>query len=196
MPNLQNVPVIKFEKINVLILFLVLLGILLETLGQVSIAGISYTCGLFTAGATKLHLSQLPKTRSALSLSIWASSLAICLAPVTLIFFPSYAVHFWHFIFISGLGLLTIFVSLRVTLAHSGQDFLVWEKRRIFYFVSFLILCTAVTRVVAPFFPESAFRHYSYAAMQWILALGIWAFFFFYMLLLERRTNSSDRTDC
>ena len=87
---------------------LLILGIFFESSGRVPIAGFLLTLALMLAALGQLKLTRLPAVRSALSWSVWVSCWITCLSPLTLCLLPSYATHFWHMVFISGFGLLTL----------------------------------------------------------------------------------------
>lgn len=172
---------------NLAILVYLLTGIFLESNGSVRAAGVALSAAMLTAGLGHLHLGQLPRARSGLGYSIWLSGWIFALAPATLVLAPGYVVHFWHFIFIGGFGLLTLAVSARVVLAHSGQEFLVWEKRVPLFVIAALVLLAMLTRVSAPFLdPERLLSHYAYAAGTWILALLGWFYYFVKFTWLQR----------
>lgn len=169
------------------LLFLLLGGIILEAIGMISVAGLAYTGALTGAAFLRMRLGRVPKTRSPLAFSLWTSGLTIAFSPLALVYDPSFSVHFWHLVFISGFGLMTIFVSMRVLLAHSGQEFLYWEKKPVLYLLAGLVLLSALTRVTAPLLaPEHLLSHYAYAAGTWIAALGIWLFYFLRFTLAHR----------
>lgn len=169
----------RFDPALFPLLAFLLAGVLLEGLGKLAWAGFAYTAALAGAGLLRMRLARLPKTRSALAFGVWISGLAVAFSPLSLAYDPAFAVHFWHLIFISGMGLLTIFVSVRVLLAHSGQEFLYWEKRPALYLLGALVLMTSLTRVTAPLLPpQHLLSHYAYAAGTWIAALALWAFYF------------------
>jgi uncharacterized protein involved in response to NO len=157
---------------------LITLGLWLESQGQAALAGPAYALGLILAGISEMKLGSLPRVKSGLSLSVWASMIVTSLSPLLFIYNPSFALHFWHLIFIGGFGLLTVFVSLRVVMAHSGQEFLKWEKRPAYFVIAGLILLAALTRLSAAYIPGSLLNHYAYAAFTWIAAIAGWACFF------------------
>ncbi len=174
----REVPM-RIAPFPLFIISILLGGVFFESYNNTRLAGFFYAASLITAGLYSMKLGKVPKTRSALSVFVWISSIAIALSPLSLTADPSYAVHFWHLTFISGFGLLTLFVSLRVVLAHSGQEFLRWEKRPAFYLLGTLVLFASATRISAPLLDSShLLGHYAYAAIVWICALGIWAFYY------------------
>lgn len=183
-PNSFHLDPLYLAGIPVLII-----GFILETLSHAAWAGPVYGVTLCAIGFLRMNLAHIPKEKSALSFCVWISALSISLSPFLLIFFPSYASHFWHLIFFSGFGLLTIFVSLRVTLAHSEQNFLLLEKKPVFYVMGFLILFGAATRVSAPFMPKIMLSHYAYSAAVWIIALLLWIFYFVKFTYFERHSE-------
>lgn len=157
---------------------LLTLGIWLESRGWVAFAGPVYTTVLTFTGLTEMKLGQIPRVKSGLSFSVWAAMIVMAVCPLLFAYNPSFALHFWHLVFIGGFGLLTIFVSLRVVMAHSGQEFLKWERRPAYYVIAGLVLLAAATRLSAPYIPASLLNHYAYAAFTWIAALAGWAYFF------------------
>lgn len=166
------------DLLYVIAIPILLFGLFLESFAKVTWAGPIYGTTLCIIGFFRMKLGNLPKVKSALGIYVWMSALFISLSPFLLAFFPSYASHFWHLVFFSGFGLLTIFVSLRVTLAHSGHDFLRLERKPILYIMGFLILIGALTRVSAPFMPNIMLSHYAYSAITWIMALLLWLYYF------------------
>jgi len=169
----------RFDPATVPLLALLLGGVVLEGLGEVRLAGFAYTGSLAGAALLRMRLGRPPKTRSALAVGVWVSGLAVAFSPLSLAYDHGFAVHFWHLVFISGMGLLTIFVSVRVVLAHSGQEYLYWEKRPALYLLGALVLLASLTRVSAPMLPpQHLFSHYAYAAGTWIAALVVWASYF------------------
>jgi hypothetical protein len=170
---------VRVEPLHLGLVALLLAGLFLESRGLAAYAGPVYSAALLAAGIFRLRLGRFPKAKSALACFVWISCWITALSPLTLAFFPGFAVHFWHLVFLGGFGLLTLFVSLRVVLAHSGQAFLRWEKKPMFFALGGLVLVSMLTRVSAPFFPASLLNHYAYAAAAWILALAGWFFCFF-----------------
>lgn len=177
-PGGQKQP-FRFDPVLAPLLAFLLAGVALEGLGEVRGAGLAYTAALAGAGLLRMRLARPPKARSALAYGVWLSGLTVALSPLSLSFDPAFAVHFWHLVFISGMGLLTIFVSVRVVLAHSGQEYLYWEKRPALYLLGALVLLASLTRVTAPMLPpQHLLSHYAYAAGTWITALAVWAWYF------------------
>lgn len=171
---------VALDPLSLPILGALILAVFLEASGHLKLAGIAYSAALLSAGLLRMRLGRLPRSRSALSLGVWFSGLTLCLSPLSISLNPSLAVHFWHMVFICGVGMMTLFVSVRVVLAHSGQEYLRWEKAPALYLMAALLLLAAVTRASAPLLaPALLFSHYSYAAGTWILALSIWAWYFF-----------------
>lgn len=169
----------RYEPFHLALIGCLLAGIFAESRGYPEFAGPLYFAALLAAGVFGMKAGRLPKSKNALGYSVWLSVLFTALSPLALAFYPAMAIHFWHLVFLGGFGLLTIFVSLRVVLAHSGQAFLHWEKRPIFFALGGLVLLSMLTRVSAPFIPASLLNHYAYAAATWILALAGWFFCFF-----------------
>lgn len=169
----------RFDAALIPLLAFLLAGVLFEGVGETAWAGLAYTVSLAGSGLLRMRLARPPKTRSALAFGVWISGLTVAFSPLSLVYDPAFAVHFWHLIFISGMGLLTIFVSVRVLLAHSGQEFLYWEKRPALYLLGALVLMASLTRVTAPLLPpQHLLSHYAYAAGTWIVALTLWACYF------------------
>lgn len=167
------------EPMDLVILGAVLAGVFFESSSLLPASGFAFTAALTVAAISRIRIFVLPKTKSALSYSVWIATWVLSLSPLTLAAFPAYATHFWHLVFIGGFGLLTLFVSLRVVLAHSGQEFLRWERRPALFLLSGLVLVAALTRVSAPFLTaDQMLDHYAYAAAMWIVALLGWFYFF------------------
>lgn len=169
----------RFERFHFLVLAALLAGIYAESSGAVPLAGVLYALALVSASWRGMKVGRIPRAKSFLSFSVWAAVVFTALSPLSLAVNPSFAIHFWHLVFIGGFGLLTLFVSMRVVLAHSGQEFLRWEKKPLLAAIAALVLISTITRVSAPMIPASLLNHYAYAAGIWILALVGWAYYFF-----------------
>ncbi|MGK0184786.1 MAG: hypothetical protein ACI9R3_000560 [Verrucomicrobiales bacterium] len=88
---------------------------------------------------------------------------------------PVYHVAIKHVLFIGGYGLLILAVAARVTWGHSGNIDLAIGKRRSLQIILGIVLAGLATRVVADLVPAIRVSHHIYAALSWILAVGIWS---------------------
>ena len=90
--------------------------------------------------------------------------------------FPQYGKSMEHVVLIGGFGLLTMTVATRVILGHSGQSNRFKAKILPLLIMMILVVVALATRVSADVFPDVLVSHQIYAALIWIIGVGIWAF--------------------
>jgi len=91
---------------------------------------------------------------------------------------PQYRLEALHLLYVSGFSLMTFMVASRVILAH-GKHGIEMENKNIFLKLAiFLIVLASFTRIAAIFVPNGYEKHLSYAAISFVLGVGIWARFF------------------
>ncbi|MBC8128524.1 MAG: NnrS family protein [Gloeobacteraceae cyanobacterium ES-bin-144] len=89
-------------------------------------------------------------------------------------FWPLARVGSLHLFFVSGIGLLTLAVGVRVILGHAGRHDLLTGKIVWLRWVAALIILAAITRMSCDFLPTLRVSHQIYAAYTWALAALIW----------------------
>ncbi len=89
--------------------------------------------------------------------------------------FPSALPDVKHVIFIGGYGLLIVAIASRVAWGHSGNIELAEGRRRPITIILWLLGFAMATRVVAGFIPTIRVSHHIYAALLWIIGVGIWS---------------------
>jgi uncharacterized protein involved in response to NO len=100
-----------------------------------------------------------------------------------------------HLFFVSGLGLMTAAVAIRVVLGHAGQHQLLSGKMVWLRWVAGLIVLAATTRMSADFLPKVQISHYLYAAWTWALAAAIWLLVLA-KYLFRNEENPKPRSNC
>ena len=108
--------------------------------------------------------------------------------------FPSFAIHGVHLAFMGGFGLMTLMIASRVTLAHGGYGLELEANSKAIAITGVLILFAAATRVTAILIPNSYLPHLAYAAMIWIIALGVWSWSFIPRMLMK--SKAADQESC
>ncbi|MBS1984878.1 MAG: NnrS family protein [Bdellovibrionales bacterium] len=92
--------------------------------------------------------------------------------------FPAYRLEALHVIYVMGFSLMTFMVASRVILAH-GNFGIENEARNLFIKIPiFFLILAGLTRVAAIFIPESYAQHLGYAALAFIIGVGVWAKYF------------------
>lgn len=124
-------------------------------------------------------LYRVPATRSFLTWSIWLSAWSLVLGYLLPAIWVQAYVHALHLLFVGGFSLLTLIIAMRVTFAHGPTGTAVEKTTPAILVVSFLIAFAALTRVTAIIWSKIYLDHLGYAAMTWILALGLWVFTLF-----------------
>ncbi|SRR5579883_1170156 len=117
---------------------------------------------------------KFPKVRTTLSWCVWTSNLLLFVSLWMIALFPKYSVDFLHIMFIGSFTLLILAVGMRVSLSHGGHG-LSTEKKNWPLRIALIAGCIAMlARVGAPFSPQSYAAHLMYAALLWLIGLGIW----------------------
>jgi uncharacterized protein involved in response to NO len=118
-----------------------------------------------------------PKNATRQAWGVWASAWMVMLG----LFSSSIAtwrVHSLHLFYIGGLGLLTLMVATRVTLAHGSKRLLLEKTSASLYPVIALLLLAAWVRLAAIFVPEFYVQTLAVAASLWVVGLFIWGVVF------------------
>ena len=71
--------------------------------------------------------------------------------------------------------MIIIGVASRVILGHSGQGRRLRSRMPVVWIILILLFTGMVSRVTAGFMPELRTSHLDYAAIGWILGIGLWA---------------------
>jgi uncharacterized protein involved in response to NO len=117
---------------------------------------------------------RFPVVRSTLSWCVWTANLLLIAGLWLAAFMPVYRVDMMHVMFIGGFTLLILAVGMRVTLSHGGHGLATEQKN---WPLRTALICGTIAmlaRAGAPFAPASSSRHLMYAAVLWMLGLGIW----------------------
>lgn len=123
----------------------------------------------------KIHTP--PIIRSKLTWSLWISAWTFLLGSWGSLW-TEYYVHFAHLFYIGGVGLMTLMISTRVTLAHGGYNNIEIEKKsHLYWWIVGMALLAALTRVTAGLIPVIYYSHLLYASITWILSILLWFWF-------------------
>ncbi|MCC7440781.1 MAG: NnrS family protein [Bdellovibrionales bacterium] len=136
------------------------------------------------------RLHQLPPRKGVQPFLIWLSAWSIVLGLLTAALFPRYALHLMHLVYVSGMGLMTLMVATRVTLAHGGHDMALEAGSRALILTGVLVVLAALTRVSAGWLPSGYLTHLAYAAVCWILGVVVWS------TLLVPRLRPAGKSTC
>ncbi|MFA7613902.1 MAG: NnrS family protein [Candidatus Caldatribacteriota bacterium] len=120
----------------------------------------------------RLYLA--PKDKTALTWCIWTSAWLITLSFVLKGVWSDGLIHASHSFFINGIVLLSLLIGTRVVQSHGPKDKNL-ENLKILYFITFLVVFSAATRVSAFIMPETYLNHLAYSSIVLMLALIIWS---------------------
>ncbi len=160
---------------HVMILLSVVAGFVCESEMLTRIGSVLIGAALWWSGFRVFHIHRMPERKDRFSLMIWFSILALMLTPALVLAFPEQSVHLWHLAFIGGFGLMTIMVSIRVSVSHSGVAQAQEEEKRSYLpWMGACIIVAALTRISVSWWPQTQTSHYVYASMLWITMLAMW----------------------
>ncbi|MGE3611063.1 MAG: NnrS family protein [Bacteriovoracaceae bacterium] len=166
-------PVSLFSTLPIPFLFIVVLFVLsylLEDIyGNYIRASVVFIIGIFF-----WKLWQWPKTRSALSISLWFCSWLIVSSFFLKAFWTEAPIHALHSFFINGIVLLNFLIATRVIVSHTGQDKEL-ENSKWLYFISGMIIFAAATRVTAYLMPDHYLSHLGYSSFILSIAIVTWS---------------------
>ena len=132
---------------------------------------------------------RFPVTRTTLSWCVWTANILLVISLWLVAFLPVYRVDMMHVMFIGGFTLLILAVGMRVTLSHGGHG-LASEKKN--WPLRIALVCGTIAmlaRAGAPFAPASYSQHLLWAALLWMLALGIWGWRLIGLILRKKSAN-------
>lgn len=123
----------------------------------------------------KLFAGPKSKTRQAWGLwgSAWMMMLGLFASSLA-----TWRVHSLHLFYIGGLGLLTLMVATRVTLAHGSKRLILEKNSQVLYTAIALLLLAAWSRFAAVFLPELYVQTLAVAASLWVVGLFLWGIVF------------------
>ncbi|MGE0526595.1 MAG: NnrS family protein [Bdellovibrionales bacterium] len=178
-PVITGNPVVNCSALHYAsVAFLVPIALALESLGLTVIGGLLKATTSTYVAIMFWNLSTKSKKTSQLAPGMKISGAMVVGGLWMAALNPGLAVHWMHLTYIGGFGLMTMTVASRVTLAHGRYDLGFESQSRALSVIGGLILLAAVTRVFAPFYPPSYVPHLAYAALTWVIALGLWSFIF------------------
>jgi uncharacterized protein involved in response to NO len=111
---------------------------------------------------------------SSLGFAVRVALVSILLGLLGVAIFPQFRVGTDHLIYISGFGLVTLAVSSRVILGHSGNIQLAMQRSRPMQWIVWLLVLAALTRATADYVPSTMLSHHIYAASLWVIVAVIW----------------------
>lgn len=133
---------------------------------------------IYTFRIFKVHVR--PIQWGYLALGIRLSLLFLFLGDFLLIFFPSHLLLLQHFIFIGGFALITLLISIRVTLAHSGQSLEPELKSKSILFIIFFIVLATLFRINYALVMDT--KNLILPSILFVIAILIWLKRFFKFL--------------
>jgi uncharacterized protein involved in response to NO len=124
----------------------------------------------------KIH--KFPARRAYQSWWLWASAWFMLLGQWGTVFFLHFRVHLLHVILVSGLGLMTLMIAIRVSLSHGHHGMDMEKSSKVLWLGALLISLSGLTRWSAGLAPAIYQSHLLYAAIAWLIGLAIWGWLF------------------
>jgi hypothetical protein len=147
----------------------IFLGFLAEGIGSHPLLSIGRAAGVLALGVILP-----PKERKGLSLWAWMACVSLYSGFILAAFFPNYEVHLMHLVYVSGIGLMAFVIS--------GHPLLLQLKSKALTSIGWMLVIAGLTRSTAIFLAGSYERHLAYAAMLWIISIGVWLRWIFPLL--------------
>ncbi len=148
-----------------------------QPLGSVQLARVLRGIVLLYVFGFQWKLFERPKNTTRQAWGLWVSAWMMMLG----LFASSVAtwrVHSLHLFYIGGLGLLTLMVATRVTLAHGSKRLLLEKTSAVLYPVIALLLLAAWARFAAILLPQFYVQTLAVAASLWVVGLLLWGIVF------------------
>lgn len=128
-----------------------------------------------------------PSEKTWLRFCLRIAAIFMTLPYLLILFWPAFDIYLLHMTFISGFGLMTLMVAVRVTLAHGGHSLAFEKQSKTLPALALLFFVAMVFRSLAPLFAPQYLLHFlACASIFWILALGLWAFIFWPKMASKR----------
>jgi len=121
------------------------------------------------------NLGIAPKTKTALTWSIWITCWFFVSGYLLKLLWPSGAIHGLHWIFIAVFANLAILISTRVTVSHAGQESSL-ENSKILFWITFFSIFAMSTRILAYILTDLYESHLGYGAFLMIVMAFLWIF--------------------
>lgn len=133
-------------------------------------------------------LYKLPRTRSALTISLWINGWTITLSFLLKTLWQEGLIHASHSFFITGIMLICILIATRVLQAHGPGDIKL-ENSKYLYYITFLIIFAGITRVIAYIIESLYFRHLGYSSLLVIAGVLLWSIKYLKYVLIKNDSH-------
>lgn len=184
LPTEQNKSSSKNRKMFLYLAVLFLVTYLLEVFVNGPLA-LALRGGLMTFITMKFwKLYKPPQRKAVQTWGLWLSAWSVILGAWGLVFMPQMRIHWLHIIYISGLGLMTFMIAVRVVLSHGSHDMGIEKKSKILAVGACLLFFAGLTRFSAGIAPHIYQSHLLYAAVTWIFGLLLWGWVFIPRMLV------------
>ncbi|KHD89475.1 MAG: hypothetical protein OM95_03720 [Bdellovibrio sp. ArHS] len=121
---------------------------------------------------------KLPHRRAMQTWGLWGSAWALVLSFWGLVFAPSFRIHILHIIYVSGMGLMTFMIAVRVVLSHGNHNMQIEKSSKLLGLGAFLLFLAGLTRFSAGIAPQIYQSHLLYAAVTWLAGSLLWGWMF------------------
>ena len=179
--NIQEGQKNKFDgkKITTFIVlgFLLLFSFLIEAKGFFQAGRFLRAFLILVIVINQWRIHHIPKTAGIFSWCLWISAWMFVIGLWPGVFWPYYAIHGSHILFIGSVSLMIFTVATRVTLSHGGYDLSLEVRSRGLLFLIIFFILALVSRLAAPLV-KSYFPHLAGASTLWIVGVIIWSVHF------------------
>lgn len=144
-----------------------------ESIGDVNWSRCLRALVVFAIFCRNWQMTRFPRSDTKQAWGLWASAwmMSVGLFASSL---TTWRVHALHLFYVGGLGLLTLMVATRVTLAHGSKRLYLERTSKALYPVVGLLLVAAAVRTGAIFLPKFYIQILSIAALLWVSGLFLW----------------------
>lgn len=175
-------PVVQFGEqkgsamaVSFILCTLLIAGFFVEFFWSIPFGRVIKAIAVSWLAVTSWKIYRFPRIKGQLARWLWVATWGLVVGLWTHALLPSFGMHAFHIVFVSGFGLMTLMIASRVTLAHGGYDLIIEHKSKVILATGILVIVAAFTRVTAPLVAAMYMRHLMYAGLVWVLAVLVWS---------------------
>lgn len=120
------------------------------------------------------RIYKFPPVKTRVTWGLWLAAWSLLLGLWGATLNPALSIHYYHLTFVSGLSLMTLMISTRIILGHGGHGLKLESTSKSLWIIIILAILASLTRFAAGVNQAMYLSHLAYAAITWVVAIGIW----------------------